>query len=311
MTTYRQILPVSFNNDELPRFTVDPILTTGSVWLVDPTHPIEPWGPGVPENMDTVPNLVAHHPEFLPDDVEDAMEVSFVADGNLANEFGTVERTTKGGLHIILGRDGIDDFLSHSGGKYYAALQHVCNPTPTEWSTRMYGTTGANGAYQHSFYLSTWMHITREQGDNGDEPYYASLFGRASQGHLTVAHRMKTSTGHRQSPQIKDVTEGVHFNASSSPSPLSTATMSSTTDLWAYPFIGGHVPSYNRLAGTREYAPSMILYRSYLEDLTVSGRTFEQVAAIDQAMFERDCLTPGGRYYGDEFTDPDDYFGGS
>jgi hypothetical protein len=37
---------------------------------------------------------------------------------------------------------------------------------------------------------------------------------------------------------------------------------------------------------------------------TVSGRTYEQVAAIDQALYTKEVLTAGGRYYGDTYTNP-------
>jgi hypothetical protein len=38
--------------------------------------------------------------------------------------------------------------------------------------------------------------------------------------------------------------------------------------------------------------------------LTVSGRTYAEVDAIDHALYTREVLTPGGRYYGDTYTDP-------
>lgn len=44
--------------------------------------------------------------------------------------------------------------------------------------------------------------------------------------------------------------------------------------------------------------------RAYVEDLTVSGRTYAEVDAIDHALYTKEVLTPGSRYYGDTFTDP-------
>ena len=54
----------------------------------------------------------------------------------------------------------------------------------------------------------------------------------------------------------------------------------------------------------RRGKPSRAVYRMYIEDLTVSGRTYAQVDAIDYAQFTKDVLTVGGRYYGDTYTDP-------
>lgn len=48
---------------------------------------------------------------------------------------------------------------------------------------------------------------------------------------------------------------------------------------------------------------SYALYRAYVEDLTVSGRTYAQVSALDQAMYDA-AFAPGGRFYGDTLTAP-------
>ena len=49
---------------------------------------------------------------------------------------------------------------------------------------------------------------------------------------------------------------------------------------------------------------SWILYRTYVEDLSVSGRTYAEVDALDYALYEKHVLTADGRYYGDTYTDP-------
>jgi len=48
---------------------------------------------------------------------------------------------------------------------------------------------------------------------------------------------------------------------------------------------------------------SGIFYKLYIEDLTVSGRSYEQVDAIDFALYTS-AFSAGGKYYGDSFTDP-------
>lgn len=58
-------------------------------------------------------------------------------------------------------------------------------------------------------------------------------------------------------------------------------------------------------AGSLVSAPgnllSYALYRAYIEDLTVSGRTYAQVSALDQAMYEA-AFSSGGRFAGDTLT---------
>lgn len=299
---YRLQLPGTFTDTSLPYFAVDPILAPGSVWLIDPGHPVDPWDAGVPSNDTAVPNLIEQHPTFLPEGL-DAMPIKFYTDGALTSTLGKVERTTKGGLHIIVSRSEAGDLFTHATDKYYATLRHVVTG-PTEWGTYLYGSDGSDGAYHHQWYMSTWTDVTRSQGTSGTNAAISTLLGRNSTNYLNIAHRMKTDVSHYQTPEVKDVSTGVQFNAASSSAPLVAGDPTSGTDFQIYPFIGGHATAYNRAAGSREYAPSLVLYRSYLEDLTVSGRTFDEVYAIDYALFTRDCLTEGGRYYGDEYTDP-------
>ena len=49
--------------------------------------------------------------------------------------------------------------------------------------------------------------------------------------------------------------------------------------------------------------PSYIVYRIYIEDLKLSGRTFAEVKAIDDAEFEK-AFSVGGRFYNDIWSDP-------
>lgn len=50
-------------------------------------------------------------------------------------------------------------------------------------------------------------------------------------------------------------------------------------------------------------AASRIIYRIYVEDLTLSGRTYAEVKAIDDAEFTK-AFAAGGRFYGDTWSDP-------
>lgn len=48
---------------------------------------------------------------------------------------------------------------------------------------------------------------------------------------------------------------------------------------------------------------SCVLYRVYMEDLTVSGRTFAAVDALDNDDYTT-AFAAGSRYAGDTWTDP-------
>lgn len=64
------------------------------------------------------------------------------------------------------------------------------------------------------------------------------------------------------------------------------------------PYSGGIVT--NQAINT---TPSYIVYRVYIEDLNLSGRTFEQVKAIDDAEHAK-AFAEGGRFYGDTWSNP-------
>lgn len=64
----------------------------------------------------------------------------------------------------------------------------------------------------------------------------------------------------------------------------------------------GMLSSYTG-ATYRNKQNSVILYRAYIEDLTVSGRTYAEVDALDYALYQA-AFAAGGRYFGDTYTDP-------
>lgn len=57
------------------------------------------------------------------------------------------------------------------------------------------------------------------------------------------------------------------------------------------------------IGGNYNKATSRIIYRARIEDLTVSGRTYEEVEAIDFALYTA-AFAVGGKFYGDTYTDP-------
>jgi hypothetical protein len=61
----------------------------------------------------------------------------------------------------------------------------------------------------------------------------------------------------------------------------------------------GNLTSANSTDGSE----SRIFYGFYLEDLTVSGRTYQDVDALDLQAYNI-AFGTGGRYYNDTYTDP-------
>lgn len=67
--------------------------------------------------------------------------------------------------------------------------------------------------------------------------------------------------------------------------------------------IGSGVMAPWNTAISQNESPSFAVYRIYIEDLSLSGRTYEQVKAIDDAEFNK-AFGVGGRFYGDTWSDP-------
>ena len=67
--------------------------------------------------------------------------------------------------------------------------------------------------------------------------------------------------------------------------------------------IGSGVMTPWNATQAQNESPSFAVYRIYIEDLSVSGRTFDQVKAIDDAEFAK-AFGVGGRFYGDTWSDP-------
>lgn len=68
----------------------------------------------------------------------------------------------------------------------------------------------------------------------------------------------------------------------------------------------GVVQPYSGSIGSNQAfnaTPSYIVYRIYIEDLDLSGRTFEQVKAIDDAEHAK-AFAEGGRFHGDTWSNP-------
>ncbi|MEW5810252.1 MAG: hypothetical protein AB1925_12440 [Actinomycetota bacterium] len=332
---YKLTLPGTFSDTSLPIFKIDPILpdSGGAVFLVDPTHPVNPWAAGLPANNGAIPNLVAAQPSLGSQPLATALggplPLTYFTDGLLTGAYGKMERTGKGGLHTIISQNtALGDLASHSGGKYYQAIRPVGVFTPAGGSASnggitdyLWGTTGTDGAAMHAFFLSVWLRITRRRVAGTQATPAAGLtltgsytsgfnvFAFGPQGSGNAYNTYPTTPTHVEyagnytrlgapvatlGNELQEVASTA-YHAGGSPS-------KATTYLSA--MDGGQTGTFGSTTTAKGNHGSFIFYRSYLEDLTVSGRTFAQVSAIDQALFTKEVLTAGGRYYNDTFTDP-------
>lgn len=298
MTKVRTIPGAHFNNAKLKPVRTDPILpSAGALFLADCTHPANPWASGVPANGGHVPNLAWPQAAAAIGSGSESSLRGDIYNLGLTSTAGLVERTTKGGLHGIVSP-------TYSFATDGAAGLNVAIPAA------IYDYTRANKT--HKFYLSVWWTTTRSAADyTGSTKALASIATTTTPVHLMTFSQKANLTGTLDSGTalgsgFNDV-EGVPEFRWAAGTPGSTydsdAVPSTHSPGHRSPFLVGNRNFFN--AGSqRGKGGSRIFYRTYFEDLTVSGRTPTAVQTIDAALFAAIVGTSGGRYYGDTFTNP-------
>ena len=195
------------------------------------------------------------------------------------------EWTTKGGLHVVSSQSTQTSFA-------FFTLK-----LPSAVKTYM----AANPS--HSYYLSAWYNITRVALDGFTGPYIGiqSSFG-ATNGFFSA----KTS-GYNPVPAYTSFPVGARNTAGMCVEQMGgvyqgTALTNGTNTFLPHAFgFGLLVEAYGDYGVNKSM--SAVLYRIFLEDLTLSGRTFAAVKALDDAAYTT-AFGSGGRYNGDRYTAP-------
>lgn len=274
-------LPTSFTDTSLPTLKLDPLLNSGSLILIEPAHTANPFA-GVPTNGAILPNLARDEFTDLTGVTGETVDGKFVqGTGWIDGTTGRIERTARGGLHGI----------STQGELVSNANAYIDLPT----AFRSYVVDHQSNDY----YVSAWQRYTRKEG--ATYPLYG-LIG--------------SSTGsagpHLTSWQQSSRPDGSHANLLGHRTPSASflepyrraIAVKQVTGSESLATIRAHF-GWGRLpvATSSNGYPSWIIYRLYVEDLTVSGRTWEEVDAADAALHAA-AFGAGGRYEADSFTAP-------
>lgn len=268
----------------------DPIMSGGSLLLFDPTHSLGAFS-GMPVDGAVLPNIAWD------------IAANILGAGN-ATTLGALaykaaptagasimERSGKGGLHglystVTTGVAASQD--NYLGIKLPPALRDYV------WAN-----------LDHAFFVSVWMRVTR--------PEVASA---APQAPAYLAQSTAAYLFHTQSGNVSPMSGAARLGRRSA-SPILTAVASGQPvfmNVGVNGFTGtapGTAPGVFFASGAhgpwanynRPNPLGAILERAYVEDLTVSGRTYAQVDAIDTAL-QAAAHAAGGRWYGDTYTDP-------
>lgn len=287
-------LDTIFTDTSLPILRVDPILTSGSLFLLDPVHPADPWLPGIPADAALIPNLAEREARIVL--ANEAAEVRGVVTNNatfIDGTHGRFERTTKGAVHGIVSNvtavpatSGLN-FTMSTALKTYLALN-----------------------WDHELYVSLWWRGTRVSPAT-DASTLAAVPARYGIAYVTlpsasyhsylkpIARRPTAPTGvfpAGNNEATLDVLGDQRFSISRS-GHSGTAPANAAEVLAG---VGGWGKAGMNVSGiTAGLWPSWVMYRFYVEDLTVSGRTYGDLDLLDAQLYARHVVDVGGRYTGD------------
>ena len=304
MTGQKIVLPSAFSDTTLPVLRDDTRLTYGSLALIDPSHPANPWASGyIPNDADTVPNIAWKEAAALLGAGTQASLAGLVTKPTqFTSAVGVLERSSKGGLHAIMSASAAFGTGKGMGIRPAQGIADwiVANPT-------------------HKYYISLWMKITRFNNENGS-PMGFALNSSPSQAAQSLAliggANDNLPSGAARLGQRRSRLEWRLSSDAALAAPFADATFSNIAvngNTGTANVTGSAAQAQMKLFGAGMVTPfgtstagyrSELLWSAYLEDLTVSGRTYAQVDAIDYAEYQKQCLTAGGRYYNDTYTTP-------
>lgn len=256
---------------------VDGLESSGSLLLVEPGHSSNPWYQ-MPVTRAEVPNLL----RSTADKVTGKKTANPVLTWAATDGKARVVRTRRGGVHIA---------NNTAAAGYNDCLFNVDMPNDVA------DYIAAN--YTHRYFASVWMHTTAPMDASLPKDTLAVL---NMQTETVFGIQFNNSIGARYGLNVR-----TPFNFAEAVGPYRlNAEMSGLKDMApkVAPFMkqsvfqGGNrmLPGVSNAGKTGSY----VFYRTYLEDLTVSGRSYAQLEALDAALYAQ-AFGPGGRYYGDSY----------
>jgi len=288
-------LPEAVTDLTMSKLYVDGIMSKGSLYLMDLSHSLG-YDNGVtaPINGTLIPNIAW---EAATDIIGsgDRNSLSSLMNSSINGTTGKLEVTGKKGLHSIFSQTA------------HLSQHFIKIPVPLAIRTQMYSNPS------HRYYFSTWRRRTRAVVTSNPSNYahvglgftntsnYFLLDYWHSDLYFNPASPATQNKGQRGMIAGNALETFIKNNAFEGSVGSPTVT---TSDLNWYFFANGSggIASFNANDAVNK-APSMILYRTYLEDLTISGRTYAEVDALDKVMYDA-AFAVGGKFHGDTFTAP-------
>lgn len=283
MSGIRLTIPMKFTKAR-PVLRADTILpAAGALLLYDAAHGAGAWPSGKANGM-VLPNIAADQASKLTGSPLNG--VLEYAGANMA-----LSRTPKGGLHVA------PDSVAPLPAGNYARFN-----VPAALAEYIHNNLS------HSYYLSQWTRATRIS-PGGGVPTFTGTIHQGSAAYLGSMWRNsnldtypRQDVGNEQllGRRTEPVTLGQPNLGNIAVSKWTGTAPETPAQIYTLPFMLGMTGAI-RSANSQ---PALIVYRCYLEDLTVSGRSYTEADAADAEAYTREVRTAGGRYYGDTYTAP-------
>lgn len=282
----------AFTDTSLPILRNDPILVPGSLLLLDFGRDYT-LAPGTPANGATLGNIAWQEAlATIGSGTEATAKATFTHTLTGVSAQGIVERSTKGGVHVITSQTVMDS----NGG----AGRHGAITIPNIVRDHIFANIPSR-----SLYTSVWGRFTRLSTQATDSiAHFASIASPVSNylGFLYKGAQWfpQSSTGfvgQRSVPASEALGNFYAAGAQNAWNGTKPGTAASCEGV----FWLGARGVYEGFQ--RNKANSGVIYRIYMEDLTASGRSFATVDAADKAMYDI-AFGTGGRFNGDTYTNP-------
>lgn len=284
-----------------PKQSTDSRLVNGSLVLVNPNDAQVPWPAGVPASGAKLPNLAWPQLATLLGS-GDATSLAVTFD-NLLTGSGEAfaERTTKGGLHICVSQSSANKSGHYARLKLpTAVLQYIlANPTHDYYvSLRGRGTRLSNQATYHEQLSGIWNFST---ADNSNF-YYFMEYNNDTTGVFpgdSNGYSRRKATPANPLGSLTSVPYLVNARTAWLGTAANNLTEGATNSLQHALMLWGSFGVFASRFVT--HARSDVFYGFYMEDLTVSGRSYATVDAADLAIYNTE-IASGGALYNDSFT---------
>lgn len=267
---------VRFGDKSLPVLGADPIITEGSLILVD----MSKVSGGLPANGAAIPNLVADQAKALV-----GADTNINIHHNVADvKFSSLQRTPKGGIYFANKPETIKNPFPNN------QVRLECLGGVKDYIMNNYKMS--DKSKNHKFYFSLWGEVVVPATDSS---FCMSQLTNLSNHNVAKVYYMERPSKSPAGKVRLFTTPNTYGNADP------------TKDNMVYHLFNAGKIGINSYKIEERKAESTIFYRYYAEDLTVSGRTVDEVSAIDQELFNA-AFAEGGKFHGDVYSAPSAIF---